>query len=46
MGLLPHDENLKRIFMNGYARYLDMDSVDEIVMDVYNEVLEFVRNYS
>lgn len=46
MGLLPHNENLKRFFMNGYARYLDMDSVDKIVLDVYNEILEFVRNYS
>ena len=46
MGLLPRDANLKRIFMNGYARYLDIDNADEIVVDVYNEVLEFVRNYS
>ena len=39
MGLLPRDADLQQIFMDGYARYLDMDNVDKIVVDVYNQVL-------
>lgn len=45
MSLLPSDPVLKFYFLEGYARYINLAHAEQIVIDVYNEVLQFINDY-
>jgi len=45
MSLLPRVPSLKNIFVNGYSRYIDFANRDKLVIDVYNDLLDFIKKY-
>jgi len=45
MSLLPSDPVLKSYFLEGYARYINLAHTEQIVIDVYNEVVQFINDY-